>query len=206
MPAELIVVVERIDVRGRHVGVGREIAVGVEQRVRIAPLLPADGLEVLERIDAARPRRPGLLLQVVDVVEAVRRRSARSARTAGGLRCAPNARKCASGSTCAAATSGLAARYCARIEVERRHAALLPADRCRSASSGLTPGRLHVRIGREIDRGGEERVRVAALVPAERVVVRVGVDMRVPHVVIAANSRTGRRPAGCRRCCPPCRR
>ena len=48
----------------------------------------------------------------------------------------------------------------------------------------IDAGRLHVRIGREIERGREERARIAALVPAEGVVVRVGIDMRVPDVVI----------------------
>ena len=115
VPADEIVVVERIDVRGGDVGVGRQIAGRVEQRVRIAAFLPADGLEMPERIDARR-RDVGIVLQVVDVVEAVRRRAARSARTARAPRPRPTARKCQSGSMCAAATSGLAARYCARIE------------------------------------------------------------------------------------------
>ena len=70
VPAELIVVVERVDVRCRHVGVGREISAHVEQRVRIAALPPAKGLEVRERIDA-RGRNVRIVLQVVDVVEAV---------------------------------------------------------------------------------------------------------------------------------------
>ena len=78
-----------------------------------------------------------IVLQVVDVVEAVGgEQLGRRERLAAFL--APNCRKCASGSTCAAATSGLAARYCARVEVERRHAAFLPADWSKWAS-GSTP-------------------------------------------------------------------
>ena len=44
--------------------------------------------------------------------------------------------------------------------------------------------RAHVRIGREVDRGREERARITTLVPADTVEVRIGVRMRVPDVVI----------------------
>ena len=70
LPAELVVVVERIDARRRHIGVRREIARDVEARVRVAAFLPADGLEVPERIDV-RGGDIGVVLQVVDEVEAV---------------------------------------------------------------------------------------------------------------------------------------
>ena len=69
-PAERVIVIERIDARRRHVRIGREVSAHVEQRVRVAALVPADGLEVRERIDV-RGRDVGVVLQIVDVVEAV---------------------------------------------------------------------------------------------------------------------------------------
>ena len=205
VPAELVVVVERIDVRGFDVGVVVEIAVHVEQRVRIAPFLPA-GLSGSARTDRCpRPRRP-------DCAAGNRRsrsrspRSARSARSAGGPRCAPKRRKCAQ-----------------RIDVRRRHVRIggeigapdrSVSDGTRPSfqpawskcASGSTPAALHVRIGREIDRGREERVRIAALLPADAVVVRVGVGMRVPHVVVLRIVEQVVDQRVCRRCCSPCRR
>ena len=71
MPAELVVVVERIDARGGDVGVVRQVAGDVEQRIRIAPFVPAEGLEVQQRIDARR-RDVRIVRQVVDVVETAR--------------------------------------------------------------------------------------------------------------------------------------
>src|SRR5689334_13982401 len=50
LPAEQMILVERIDAGRRNVGVVRQVALDVEERVRVAALLPADRLEVLERI------------------------------------------------------------------------------------------------------------------------------------------------------------
>jgi hypothetical protein len=47
----------------------------------------------------------------------------------------------------------------------------------------IDAGGRDVRIGGQVDLGAEERVRVALLMPADGIVVRVGVDMRVPHIV-----------------------
>ena len=70
MPAEIVVVVERVGPAGRYVGIGREIALCVEQRVRIAPFVP-ELLEMPEWFDVRR-RDIGVVRQVIDVVEAVR--------------------------------------------------------------------------------------------------------------------------------------
>ena len=53
-PAGLVIVIERIDAGVRHVGTLRRIAVNVEQRVRIAAVLPADRFEVHARVDPGR--------------------------------------------------------------------------------------------------------------------------------------------------------
>src|SRR5882724_12657874 len=44
LPAVLLVVVQRVDAGGRDILVVREIAVGVEPGVRVAPYFPADQL------------------------------------------------------------------------------------------------------------------------------------------------------------------
>ena len=42
-----------------------------------------------------------------------------------------------------------------------------------------------IRIGRLVEHGGEERVRIARLAPAAGVEVQVGIRLRVPDIVIA---------------------
>ena len=49
-------------------GIGREIARGVEEGVRVAPLVPAEGVEVSERVHAGM-EHVGLLRHVVDGIE-----------------------------------------------------------------------------------------------------------------------------------------
>ena len=107
LPAELLVVRARIDARGRHIGVGRQVARSVEHRVRIAAFLPAEVVEVRERIDASRCDIR-IVREIVLRVEAVDRLPNRRMEDAALDQ--PNWRKCASGSTPAAATSGLCIR------------------------------------------------------------------------------------------------
>jgi hypothetical protein len=42
-----------------------------------------------------------------------------------------------------------------------------------------------IRVGREVGRSGEERVRIATFVPAGAVIVLIRIGMRVPDVVVA---------------------
>ena len=202
VPAGLMVVIERVDAGRLHVRIGREIAVGVEQRVRIAPFLPAGGLEMLERIDVRR-RDVRIVLQVIDVVEAVRgEQLARRERLAALL--APNCRKCASGSTCAAATSGLASRYARGSNaIEGTRPSFQP-DWSKCAADRRPPPS---RPDWPRDRSRSRRTRSDRAPRASR--TRDSARRR-RHARSRrrgfANSRTGRRPARRRHCCSPCRR
>ena len=99
---------ERVDARGRDVGIVRQIAGGVEPGVRIAPLVPAEAVEVSERVDARR-RHVRIVQQVVlgieagDDLVADRRKGLAAFGEA-------DRQKVRSGSTPAAATSGLCSR------------------------------------------------------------------------------------------------
>jgi len=66
LPAEPVVVFERVCAARLHVRVGREIARDVEERVRVAAFLPANGIKVLQRIDMRR-RHVGIVREIVDV-------------------------------------------------------------------------------------------------------------------------------------------
>ena len=59
---------QRIHTRRRHVGIVRQIAGGVEERIRIAALVPAERVEVHQRIDARR-RHIGIVRQIVCGIE-----------------------------------------------------------------------------------------------------------------------------------------
>ena len=47
LPSELLVMFERIDVGCRNVGIVREITLGAEPRIRVAPQVTTDRVEVL---------------------------------------------------------------------------------------------------------------------------------------------------------------
>ena len=70
-PAELVIVVQRVDMGIRHIGIGGQISIGVEQRIWIAAFLPAEVLVMLEGVDFYG-LHIWIVLQVVDVIEAVR--------------------------------------------------------------------------------------------------------------------------------------
>jgi hypothetical protein len=49
-----MIVVERIDARRGDVGIGLQITGDIEERIRIAPFMPPENLEMLERVGAGR--------------------------------------------------------------------------------------------------------------------------------------------------------
>ena len=71
MPAMLVIVIERVDVGIRHIGVGGQISIDIEQRIWIATFLPAEVLVMLEGVDFCG-LHIRIVLQVEDVIEAVR--------------------------------------------------------------------------------------------------------------------------------------
>jgi hypothetical protein len=91
---------ERIDAGGGHVRIGREIGRRVDAERRVPALVPAKQVVVVERVDL-RGRDVGVVGEIAGGIE-----------EEFGLRpsCQPKLLKWVSGSTPAAATSGLCCR------------------------------------------------------------------------------------------------
>ena len=63
--------IERVDMGIRHIGIGGQISISVEQRIWIAAFPPAERLVMLEGVNFCG-LHIRIVLQVEDVIEAVR--------------------------------------------------------------------------------------------------------------------------------------
>ena len=173
--------IERVDVGIRHVGIGGQIPIGVEQRIWIAAFFPAKVLVMLEGIELCG-LHIWIVLQVEDAIEAVRpdQRRERGQLPSLVLARLQEMRKRIDTSRRHVRVRGEIGRV---IERSRRLAPFPPAGLIK-VGERVNARLFHVLIEREIERGREEAVWIASFLPARLMIVLVGIDVCVPDIVI----------------------